>query len=168
MKKGEKGILILIVVVVVVFYAINAYRHAQDEGEDKGIPFYSTAPVELEKRAMELIRQLDCRDCHSLWSIRNMMQSVPTPPLDGLGSLYEEKYFFDYLSAEDPQSIIPSRLKAEYQMPSFADLPEHERRTLAQYLASLKVEDWYLEEVKKKEYERLTGKDYKPAVEPVE
>ncbi len=168
MKKGEKGIFLLIGVVVVVFYAINAYRHAQDDSPDLGIPFYSTASVELEKSAMELIRQLDCRDCHSLWSIRNIMQSVPTPPLDGLGSLYEEKYFFDYLSAEDPQSIIPSRLKAEYQMPSFAYLPESERRVLAQYLSSLKVEDWYLEEVKKKEYEKLTGKDYKPVVESVE
>ena len=160
MRKGEKGIFLLMGVMVVAFIMINSYRQSQDVGEDKGIPFYSTAPTELEKRAMELIRLWDCRDCHSLWSVRNVMQSVPTPALDGLGSLHDEAFFFDYLSAEDPQSIIPSRLKAEYQMPSFKALPEEDRRTLAQYLASLKVEDWYLEEVKKKEYEKLTGKDY--------
>lgn len=162
MRKGEKGIFLLIGVVLVVFYAINVYRQSQEEGPDKGIPFYSTASVELEKSAMELIRELDCRDCHSLWSIKNIMQSVPTPPLDGLGSLHEEQFFYDYLSAEDPQAIIPTRLKAEYQMPSFADLSEQERRTLAAYLSSLKVEDWYLGEVKKREYEKLTGKEYQP------
>ena len=162
MRKGEKGIFLLMGVMVVVFILINNYRQSQDAEEDKGIPFYSTASTELEKRAMELIRLLDCRDCHSLWSIRNVMQSVPAPALDGLGSLHDESFFYDYLSAEDPQSVIPSRLKAEYQMPSFSDLPAEDRRTLAQYLASLKVEDWYLDEVKKKEYEKLTGKDYEP------
>jgi len=160
MRKGEKGIFLLMGVVVVAFFFINSYRQGQETGEDKGIPFYSTASKDLEKSAMELVRLLDCRDCHSLWSVRNVMQSVPAPSLDGLGSLYDEEYFFKYLSADDPQSIIPSRLKEEYKMPSFANLPEQERRTLAQYLASLKVEDWYLEEVKKREYEKLTGKDY--------
>jgi hypothetical protein len=47
-------------------------------------------------------------------------------------------------------------------MPSYAHLHENERRLLAQYLASLKVKDWYLEDTKKAEYEKLTGKDYKP------
>ena len=42
-------------------------------------------------------------------------------------------------------------------MPSYAHLPEQERRLLAQYMASLKVEDWYLEATKKAEYEKLTG-----------
>jgi len=29
-------------------------------------------------------------------------------------------------------------------------------------MASLKVEDWYLEETKKRAYEKLTGKEYTP------
>lgn len=160
MKKGEKGILLVIVVFVVVFAVINNYRKSQEEGEDKGIPFYTTASEELQEKSSELYRTLGCRNCHSLWGIRNAMQSVPSPSLDGIGSLKDEEWLYAYLSAEDPQSILPSRLKAEYQMPSYAHLPEEERRSLAKYLSSLKVEDWYLEEVRKSEYEKLTGKDY--------
>ena len=84
------------------------------------------------------------------------------PPLDGIGSLRDEAWFYDYFSAENPQSILPSRLKKEFQMPSYANLKEVERRLLASYLASLKVKDWYLEETKKMEYEKLTGKSYTP------
>ena len=47
-------------------------------------------------------------------------------------------------------------------MPSYAQLPESERRLLASYMASLKVKDWYLEETRKAEFEKLTGKEYKP------
>ena len=45
-------------------------------------------------------------------------------------------------------------------MPSLASLPEAERRTLAKYMASLKVKDWYLESTRAAEYEKLTGKEY--------
>ena len=89
------------------------------------------------------------------------MQSVPAPSLDGLGSFYTEEWFFDYFSAKNPQSIVPSRLKEEYRMPSFAEIPEQERRTLSQYMASLKVKDWYRDETKKSEYEKLTGEHYR-------
>lgn len=168
MKKGEKGILIAIVVSAVVFFAINNYRMNRDQaasGVDRGIPFYSTASKELQQKASDLYKQLDCRDCHSLWGVRNPMQSVPAPSLDGIGSLKDEAWLFDYLSAENPQSILPSRLKREYQMPSYAAVPSEDRRVLAAYLASLKVKDWYLDEAKKAEYEKLTGEEY-PANEP--
>ena len=160
MKKGEKGIQLLIVVLVVAVAVINSYRKSKEEGVDKGIPFYTTASKELQKKSSKLYRDLGCRDCHSLWGIRNAMQSVPSPPLDGIGSLKDEAWLFEYLSAKNPQLIVPSRLKAEYQMPSYAYLPEEERRVLAKYLSSLKVEDWYLEDVRKTEYEKLTGKNY--------
>lgn len=160
MRKGEKGILLAILVFVVAFTIINSYRKAQDAAPDKGIPFYSTASEETKKMAGDLVRKLKCRDCHSLWGVRNVMQSVPSPSLDGIGSLRDEAWIFNYLSAEDPKQIMPSRLKAEYQMPSFAYLPVEERELLAKFLASLKVEGWYLDEVKKTEYEKLTGKDY--------
>jgi sulfur-oxidizing protein SoxX len=39
-------------------------------------------------------------------------------------------------------------------------MPEGDRHILAQYLASLKVKNWYLEQTKKSEYEKLTGKVY--------
>ncbi len=147
-------------VVVVGFFFINQHRHAQEEGEDPGIPFYSTADKALQDAGAKLYKKYDCRDCHTIWGVRNPMQSVPSPSLDGIGSLKTEEWLFEYFSAPNPQEILPSRLKAEYQMPSFADLPEDERRTLARYFASLKVEDWYLEEVKKSEYEKLTGRSY--------
>ena len=160
MKRGEKGILIVIGLTVVLFAGINVFRHSQDEGSDPGIPFYSDASESLQAQGATLYRRLKCRDCHSLWGVRNPMQAVPAPSLDGIGSLRDEAWLYDYLSAESPQDILPSRLKAEYQMPSYAYLPQGEREILAAYLASLKVEDWYLDDVRKAEYEKLTGETY--------
>lgn len=160
MRKGEKGILVTIAVIVLVFIGINSYRQAQEAEPDKGIPFYSTASSELQGKGAKLYRQLKCRDCHTLWGVRNPMQAVPAPALDGIGSIRDEAWLFEYLSAEDPQQILPSRLKAEYQMPSFAQLPEDDRKILAAFLVNLKVEDWYLDEVKKSEFEKLTGESY--------
>ena len=79
-----------------------------------------------------------------------------------MGSLRDEEWLYTYFSAEDPQSIVPSRLKLKYRMPSFAKIPDADRRMLAKYISSLKVEDWYLEETKKSAYEKLTGQDYQP------
>lgn len=164
MRKGEKGILVAIVAIVVMFWGINSYRQAQDSAPDQGIPFYSDAPKELQEEGAALFKSLNCRNCHVLWAVRNPMQAVPAPAMDGIGSLRDEAWLFAYLSAEDPKTIIPSRLKAEYQMPSYAHLSEQDRRTLAAFLASLKVEDWYLEEVKKSEFEKLTGEIYQGGV----
>jgi hypothetical protein len=44
-------------------------------------------------------------------------------------------------------------------MPSYANMPEADRRLLANYLASLKVKDWYLEQTKNEEHDKLTGED---------
>lgn len=89
-----------------------------------------------------------------------MSANVPAPVLDGIGSLRDEQWFYAYFSAENPQAILSTRLKKMYQMPSYAHLPEDERKILASYMASLKVQDWYLEETKKAEFEKLTGKPY--------
>jgi len=160
MKKGEKGILTGIVIFVVTVMVVKGWMVSQEKEKDPGIPFYTTASKEMAKKASVLYRKYDCRDCHSLWGIRNIMQAVPAPSLDGMGSLRDEEWIYAYLSAEDPQSIIPSRLKERFRMPSFASIPEADRRMLASYIASLKVEDWYLEETKKSAYEKLTGKEY--------
>jgi len=165
MKTGEKGIIVTIVIVVVAFGYMNHLRKSADSGEDKGIPFYTTATHELQAEGGALYKRLECRNCHTLWGIRNPMQSVPAPSLDGIGSIRSKQWFADYLSAEDPQTILPSRLKAEYQMPSYAGLSDAERNTLVDYLVSLKVEDWYLEEARKAHFEKLTGKVYVPQPE---
>ena len=89
------------------------------------------------------------------------MNSVPAPSLDGIGSLRSEEWLYNYLSSNDPQKIVPSRMKMEFQMPSFANMPEPDRKLLSKYLASMKAKDWYLAQTKKSEYEKLTGKKFK-------
>jgi hypothetical protein len=79
--------------------------------------------------------------------------------LDGIGVLHDEDWFYRYLSAANPQAISPSRLKPQYRMPSYARLPEQDRHMLAQYMASLKVKDWYRDRVVKAEHSALTGED---------
>lgn len=160
MRKGEIGIFVLIVVISAIVMLVKGWNVAQEKEKDPGIPFYSTSTADLASRASVLYRKYDCRDCHSLWGVRSAMQAVPAPSLDGIGSIRDEKWLFDYFSAADPQAILPSRLKQQYRMPSLAEIPEEDRRIMAQYFATLKVEDWYLEETRKSEYEKLTGKDY--------
>jgi hypothetical protein len=162
MRRGERNILIGMGIVLLVVMSGKVILLSREEGEDPGIPFYSTASPEVAAKASVLYRKYDCRDCHSLWGIRNMMQAVPAPSLDGMGSLRDEEWLYTYFSAENPQSVVPSRLKQQYRMPSYADIPEDDRRLLAKYISSLKVEDWYLEETRKAAYEKLTGKEYTP------
>ena len=158
MRKGERWILVVIGVSVASLWVINYVR---DLGQkpDPGIPFYSTATEEFSGQATKLIKREHCRDCHSLWTLKDILQSVPAPMLDGIGSLHDEDWFYRYFSAESPQAIIPSRLKPQYRMPSLAQLPEQDRRMLAQYMASLKVKDWYLDSLKKAEHKALTGEE---------
>ena len=166
MKKGEKGILVVIAVAVLGAMIYKALSVPENVEPDKGIPFFTTAAPDVEKRAGTLMREMNCRDCHkysgAFGGITSLVQNVPAPPLDGIGAIRTEEWLFDYFSAQTPQSILPSRLKKEFQMPSYASLSEDERRLLATYLASLQVKDWYLEETKKTEFEKLTGNAYKP------
>ena len=163
MKRGEALILATIGVVVVGLMARNLLSLHSAAGPDPGIPFYSTASPALMREAGDLYRSNNCRHCHSLWTVKSAFESVPAPALDGIGSLRSEEWLYQYFSSADPQSVLPSRLKREYRMPSYATLPEHERRALAQYMASLKVKDWYLEAARAAEYEKLTGKAYPDA-----
>jgi len=162
MKRGEKVVLAVIAVIVLGLMGRNLFRIESEHEVDKGIPYYSTATAELARDAMNVYHRNGCKGCHSLWTVRNMMESVPAPILDGIGSIRNEEWFYQYFSAENPQTILPSRLKLEYRMPSYAKLPEHDRRLLASYMASLKVQDWYLQETRKAEYEKLTGKEFHP------
>ncbi len=160
MKRGEKAILIVIAVVVVALMGRNLWHIEIDHEVDKGIPYYSTASAQIARDAMDIYRQQGCKNCHSLWTVRNPLQNVPAPILDGIGSLRTEEWLFKYFSSPNPQEILPSRLKPEYRMPSYSSLSDNDRHLLANYVASLKVKDWYLEETRKAEYEKLTGKEY--------
>lgn len=161
LRAGEKGILIFIAILVIGLMGYRALHVVEEK--DPGIPFFTTASPELKHQAEAVYKRLECSKCHSLWMVRNMMESVPAPALDGIGSLREEKWFYSYFSAENPQAILPSRLKPEFRMPSYAHLPEEDRRLLAAYMSSLKVQPWYLEETRKAEFEKLTGKKYQPS-----
>jgi sulfur-oxidizing protein SoxX len=162
MKRGEKIVFGLIALVVLATITRNVVTLETQTKPDPGIPFYTTATPQLAQAGALLYRNQQCRECHSLWSVRNMMESVPAPALDGIGSLRTEEWLYDYLSSPNPQTILQSRMKVEYRMPSYAALPEADRRTLVRYLASLKVQDWYLEDTRKAEYEKRTGLDYHP------
>lgn len=165
MKRGEAVILATIGVVVAGLMVRNIITLRTEGQHDPGIPFYSSAGPGLRREAGDLYRSNNCRQCHSLWTVKSPLESVPAPALDGIGSLRSEEWFYRYFSSPDPQSILSSRLKLEYRMPSLAGLPDAERRTLAQYMASLKVKDWYLDSTRAAEYEKLTGKAYPGAHE---
>jgi len=159
MRKGDWLIAGLLGVVVVAAIGKGVYD-ANNPIEDKGIPFYSTASEDVQRAGGDLYRDIGCRNCHTIWGIKNIMETVPAPSLDGIGSLRSEAWLYEYFSSKDPQSIIPTRLKKKYGMPSYASLPEDERRLLAQYFSSMKVKDWYLQDVKASEYKKLTGNPY--------
>lgn len=161
MRTGEKAIFIVIGVIVIPLMIYKYIQFNPSIVEDNS-RFYSTASPELARQGGKLYKELNCRDCHSLWGVRNPMQAVPAPAMDGMGSLKSEDWLFRYFSAQDPQEVLPSRLKKRFRMPSYAHLPEPQRKTLAKYIASMKVKDKYLQEAKKAEYEKLTGKDYEP------
>lgn len=157
MRTGEKWVWGAVAALALWAVGKTFWQLGANKTPDPGIPFYSTATPELARAGSDLYRDLNCKSCHSLWTVRNMFESVPAPALDGIGSLRDEAWFYSYFSAENPQSILATRLKPQYRMPSYAHLSEQERRTLAAYMASLKVQDWYLEETRRAEQEKLTG-----------
>lgn len=162
MRKGEKIIFGAMLVSVIVLITVKVIKHDPDAGDDPGIPFYSTASSEIETSAAKTMHLLSCKKCHSLWGTRDFTQSVPAPALDGMGMFRSEEWLYKYFSAENPQEILPSRLKEEYRMPALVLVAsDQELKDLAKYIASLKVEDWYFEETKKARFEKLTGKEYK-------
>jgi len=160
MRTGEKGIFVVMGISVLILIGVKYYQNSKNTEPDPGIPYYTTASNELTSVAARIMKEGKCHSCHSLWGTRDMLQAVPAPPLDGMGYFRDEEWLFKYFSAEVPQEILPSRLKPEYRQPSFASWPEEDRRNLAKYIASLQVEDWYLEDTKKRRYEKLTGKEY--------
>ncbi len=160
MRRGEKWILGGMAVLIIGLMVRNYFGYAALPSQEKSIPFYSTASKELTRAGDKIYKAQNCKKCHALWTLKNIMATVPAPMLDGMGSLRSEQWLFDYFSSENPQAILKGRLKAEWSMPSYAHLTEQDRRTLAAYIASLKVEDWYLEDLKKLEYKKLTGNEW--------
>lgn len=174
MQKGEVISLIAIALFAAYLLVDRTWEVLKPKEPDPGMPFYTTAGPALKAKASKLIDELHCKKCHSLWA-RNPMQlsvsglmrttlDVPAPRLEGVGSLRSRDWLYRYFSTENPQQMLPSRLKKQFRMPSYAKLPEDERRALADFMSSLKVKRWYLMQTKKAEYEVVTGKPYSPEV----
>jgi len=153
------NIAILSLAAVFVFAVVQSMLHpAAPDVSERGLPFYSDSSASLSRSGAILYKRLQCRNCHKIWAVKNLYETVPAPSLDGIGSLRTEEWLYQYFSSADPQSMLPSRLKEKFQMPSFATLSEQDRRVLAAYFSSLKVRDWYLEDTRKAEQKKLTGK----------
>jgi sulfur-oxidizing protein SoxX len=98
MRRGETVTLAVIGVVVAGLIARNVISlHTQPP--DPGIPFYSTADPALLREAGDLYRENDCRQCHSLWTVKSVFESVPAPALDGIGALRREEWLYPYFYA---------------------------------------------------------------------
>jgi len=149
-------VILLFAAALIVAIAQSIYK-AQPQKAENELPFYTTGDDALVRAGSDLYKSLQCRNCHTIWSVKSVYQTVPAPSLDGIGSLRSEEWLFRYFSAENPQSILPSRLKEKYRMPSYANLSEAERVTLAKYFSSLRVRDWYLEETINAEQKKLKG-----------
>jgi len=144
--------------VFVVAVVQSVLDPSEPDTTERGLPYYTTADAALSRSGAELYKRLNCRNCHKIWAVKNLYETVPAPSLDGIGSLRTEEWLYQYFSTDDPQSMLPTRLKEKFKMPSYAGLSEQDRRLLAAYFASLKVRGWYLDETRKAEQKKLTGK----------
>jgi cytochrome c553 len=144
---------------VFVFAVVQSILNpSSPDTSERGLPYYTTADAALARSGAALYKSLQCRNCHKIWSVKSLYETVPAPSLDGIGSWRSEEWLYRYFSSENPQSMLPSRLKPEFRMPSYARLSEQDRRLLAAYFASLKVRGWYYDETRKAEQKKLTGK----------
>ncbi len=159
MRKGERNILVGITRTVVSWMILSGLRKKRERKKDRPLPFYTTSTDQQNRQAMDIYRRYDCKSCHALWTVKDIMRTVPAPALDGIGSLKSRDWLYRYLSSDNPQDILPSRLKAEFRMPSYASMPKDELNILVDYLASLKAKDWYLEDLRRSECRKLTGEE---------
>lgn len=131
MRKGEKAIwgIAALIAVMALYMGYIVYQ-----APAKRMPTYQ---VESEAAARgELVyRKNNCPACHTIWNLGGSKGG----PLDGVGSRRDEAWLHRYLSAGNPQLILPSTQKKIYRMPSFAGLPEDARADLVAFLFSLKA-----------------------------
>ncbi len=100
------------------------------------MPTYQVESAEAA-RGEVVYRKNGCAACHRIWNLGGHKGGV----LDGIGSRRDAEWLERYLSAENPQEILPSAVKSIYQMPSFAAMHPQDRDDLVAYLVSLKNRD---------------------------
>ena len=79
-------------------------------------------------------RKHNCNACHRIWNLGGSKGG----PLDGIGSRRDPDWLTRYLSAENPQVMLPSTQKKIYQMPSFTMIRGEDLEDLVAFLDSLK------------------------------
>jgi len=132
-KKGEKlvwGSAAMIAAAAV--YTGYVVYHAPA----KLTPTYQVESTEAARGEM-VYRKNNCSSCHRIWDLGGSKGGA----LDGVGSRRDAAWLTHYLSAPNPQVILPSTQKAIYRMPSFAGLSEGDRADLVAYLVSLRARD---------------------------
>ncbi len=100
------------------------------------MPTYQVESAEAA-RGEVVYRKNGCSACHRIWNLGGHKGGV----LDGIGSRRDADWLNRYLSAENPQEILPSAVKTIYKMPSFAAMEPGDRADLVAYLVSLKDRD---------------------------
>jgi len=99
----------------------------------KLMPTFQVESVEASRGEL-VYRENSCSACHKVWHLGGRHGGA----LDGVGSRRSAEWLTTYLSAKNPQVILPSTEKKIYRMPSFASLAEDQRIDLVAYLISLK------------------------------
>lgn len=131
MKQGEKVIWgFAAMIAVAALYVGYIVYHAPAK-------LMTTFQVESPQAARgEIVyRKNSCPACHRIWDLGGSKGGA----LDGVGSRRDAAWLTRYLSAPNPQIILPSTQKRIYQMPSFTGIPQADRADLVAFLVSLKA-----------------------------
>ncbi len=130
MRKGETVIwgVAALITAAAAFMGYVVYN-----APSKHMPTYQIESVAAQKGEL-LYRKYSCSACHKIWTLGGSKGGA----LDGIGSRRDEAWLTDYLSAANPQLILPSTQAVIYRMPSFARMEEEERTHLVAFLFSLR------------------------------
>ncbi|MBI5136316.1 MAG: cytochrome c [Nitrospirae bacterium] len=130
MRKGEKVVwgLTAIITASALYVGYVVYN-----APAKVMPTYQVESA-AAAQGEAVYRRNACDACHRIWDVGGHQGGV----LDGIGSRRSEQWLTAYLSADNPQAILPSQVKKFFQMPSFASMPETDRADLVAFLFSLK------------------------------
>jgi mono/diheme cytochrome c family protein len=132
-RKGEKAIwgIAALIAVVAGYMGYVVYT-----APPKLMPTYQVESAAAARGEL-IYRKNNCHACHRIWNLGGSKGG----PLDGVGSRRDEAWLSRYLSAGNPQLILPSTQKKIYRMPSFAGMDPDDRADLVAFLFSLKARD---------------------------
>ncbi len=89
------------------------------------------------QKGQVVFRKNGCKNCHMLLG----NGASKGPDLDGIGNRRDRIWLEAYLSAENPQAILPSKTDKYYQMPSWSKLSKEDRDNLISFLLAQKSKD---------------------------